>query len=799
MEFDLRLKALTRLSKSNTEAAEAALRKEFDKVAAALVTDTQYDYLEQHLEVLNAIGHRFSSAAVEILLTFIRTIESRGVTYSPRDTIFDNEISKYHNASSLIVHALDALISLRYLEMKPVLHALLTLSQHSSEAVRNKAAEGLKASAGYNIDVLYGDNTRPGIGAAPQKQIVDELESLTPDVLKKYFSAVLVLIDELLSPTIQGTSWTYKTVTWSQGATPALPTVADVRLRSIELLKRMYGLANTVSEKLAVISSLNAATRTHHIGKSDEATIKMIVRDTLAVLEFFTVLIPTDNLSIIQKIESNSYWIFFHAITGEIETSALGVQAAISMHTEYQIYKILIGFEGVFGEWAELKKSDSGWEDSDNFRKEKASDYAASITLDNYAEWRQRILKYAETQSEDLATFPIFYYFLESFATKQPALALQLISNDAGRVDRFLIPLLRGLSAGSQADGTKSLVVTWIKQGLYLNQSTRQFLSNEHLDHDLLALLLRRATELEDLNTITAVMSVAVSNYTSDKEFLINDFFLPALEVLTERSKPYWIFDFWFRRELRAVIKNLSNSGIDLILRNLLALEEIDYHAEEVLYLIAQRAPKKVLQYLCQRLSMEAKMREKGVSSFDAIPYQLHKLNEPLSRVPGEAVRAVREQYEGDYSMFIYRGAHLLKSIFPQFPAEFEAELLNIVRSGGNANFEFVLAVLRNYEGEPFIHQICKEIVKSVPSDSQFRTEVAIALESTGVVSGEFGFAEAFERKKNEIRDWVNDPEEKIQDFAKWYIAGLEQMSAADRKRAEEDIALRKYRYGEQE
>jgi hypothetical protein len=70
-------------------------------------------------------------------------------------------------------------------------------------------------------------------------------------------------------------------------------------------------------------------------------------------------------------------------------------------------------------------------------------------------------------------------------------------------------------------------------------------------------------------------------------------------------------------------------------------------------------------------------------------------------------------------------------------------------------------------------------------------------MESMRVVSGEFGMADAYARKKNEVNDWLTDPDDKIQDFAKWYTANLESMSVASRKRAEEEIALRKHRYGE--
>jgi beta-lactamase class D len=74
--------------------------------------------------------------------------------------------------------------------------------------------------------------------------------------------------------------------------------------------------------------------------------------------------------------------------------------------------------------------------------------------------------------------------------------------------------------------------------------------------------------------------------------------------------------------------------------------------------------------------------------------------------------------------------------------------------------------------------------------------EVAVILESTGVVSGEYGFVEAFERKKEEVKDWLNDQNEKIGAFAVKYQADLDKRIEWERKRADEDIALRKFKYG---
>jgi hypothetical protein len=145
----------------------------------------------------------------------------------------------------------------------------------------------------------------------------------------------------------------------------------------------------------------------------------------------------------------------------------------------------------------------------------------------------------------------------------------------------------------------------------------------------------------------------------------------------------------------------------------------------------------------------------------------------------------------------MYGGARLLSNIFPDFSNEFEVELRRLVHEGGETNLGFVLAILRNYRGQPLIHALCKEIVKSIPTDSPFRTEVAIALKTTGVVSGEFGMSEAYERKRQEVLHWLTDSEDRVQEFARWYIGSLERMRDEERKRAEEHVALQKFHYGE--
>jgi len=795
MDFDLRIKALAQLAKSETESARSALRDELKEVAATLATETDHDLLEQGLAVLEVIGDRFSSEATTTLLGFVGDVEQRRITYAFQASAYASEIAKYQNARTLIVRAIEVLLRMRYLETTLILRALMKLTHHPAREVSGKAISGLKDMARYDLRVFYGDEVQMGIGARPQLAIVQELERLPSKELKDYLFAILALAEGLLSPTIEGTSWTYNTVTLSRGATPALPTVSQVRARTVTLLKRIYRLAETIGERLRVLSVLNDATRPSHAGSTDEGAGNMLAQNAVEVLQFYADLVKSEALQIVQKIEANSYWIFFHSNKPEVQAAADTVRRALAENDEYHIYRVLIGFEGVFGDWAQLRDSQTYLEDKDRFREEKAAEFAESINSQNYAEWRARILDYAKTESNYLATFPIFFKILEAFAVAQPALAQRFIREDVREIAAFLIPILRGLWVGQQKE-VRRLLEEWIKEGQYLGQIAGLFLDNPALDRQLVVGALKRAIELDDQAAVRTVLSVAVSNYSPDKPFLLKELFFPSLEFLTDRSNPEWIFDFWFRRQARSVVGDLDEAGFKLLLNNLALIDKIDYHAEEILYLIAGKAPGLVLDFLCNRLTWEARNRETR-PDFEAIPFAWHKLNEPLSKRPKDAVQAVRGQYDGDFGMFAFRGARLLKNIFPEFPLEFRDELLALIREGGERNLDVVLAVLRNYEGQPFIHDVCKAVIKAVPIDSEYRTEVAIALESTGVVAGEYGLAEAYERKIKEIKDWLTDPDEKVQEFARWYSSNLEQRIVGERKRVDEEIALRKHRYGE--
>jgi hypothetical protein len=575
--------------------------------------------------------------------------------------------------------------------------------------------------------------------------------------------------------------------------------VSEVRRGSIKLLKRLFRAVHSSEERLSTLAALKDATRLDARTPRSEASLAMYTRDTSRVLAFFRELIDSANLQIVEKIEHYSYWIYAHAINAEIASAARAIETRLATYEDYQIFRALIGFEGIFGDWESWQGKGERYQEIERHRREAAHRYATEINVRNFGEWRARILRFAQTESDDLATFPVFYEFLGAFARAAPRLAYELLTRDTKALSRFLIPIMSGLWDGPERGALRALIKSWMTDDGpgapgYRFAATRMFLSTQGIDGELLAQLSARAMSLGELASVREVINVVIAKDSQGS--LTESLLLPALHFLSERGDASWVFNAWYRPEARALLSSLGESARRVLLGNLRVLPKIDYHAEEVLSVIAERWPTEIVDFMIERLNHEIKVKEVN-GEYEAIPFEFYKLHESLSGIAAEAVAKVRAQFDRDRELFEYRGARLLRNIFPKSSAELESALLGLIRKGQPLDVEFVVGVLKNYHGEEFVRRLSKEVVRRIDESDPLLTSVTIALLTTGVVSGEFGMAEAYARKREELLEWLQDPDTKVKHFAERYVADLDKMIAAERARAEEQLALRKHRYGE--
>jgi hypothetical protein len=176
---------------------------------------------------------------------------------------------------------------------------------------------------------------------------------------------------------------------------------------------------------------------------------------------------------------------------------------------------------------------------------------------------------------------------------------------------------------------------------------------------------------------------------------------------------------------------------------------------------------------------------------FEAVPSEFHGLEQVLSKDPQLAVSKGLSWFAQDREQFQFRGGRLLSRALPNCLPEFATALAELVKAGGDTEAEFSLTVLQNYPGETSTYVILKEIVSRFPHDDRKMSGVRISIDSTGVVSGEFGLADAWRVKKDSLRHWLTDERQAVKAFAEKHIAELDRMIAAEWRRVEAERAMR--------
>lgn len=800
MDLDLRLAALANLVNDPLPEVEAKLLSEMDRVERVLSTSTEYDDLNAALKVLAILATRFSFRVLPMLRTFVRSAPQRKLIWGGEPIAESHR--KYRSAAQLIREAIDVPQTIRYVHVGALMDFLLEIWQSEDKDTSNKAGRALESLATFQLNLFNGD---PPVGARPQQEIVDYFSKMDDEQLLAHTSIALTMLQRVLSPAMEGHTWTYNAVNVSRGGIPADGGVVEMRGAAIALLKRMFLLSPEVAHRELVLQTMGAATRRER-PSSDARTSAMFESNAIEVLNFLRDQVPMQEMQVVQAIEHDGYWNFYHAASAPIAAAALEVRDAVGKFSEYQIYKDLIGFKGIHGVWEDLKGSQTAWEDRDKQRREASKRYLDSIDAQSYDTWRKRILEFAKSRSDDLAMFPIFYDFLGSLARRIPAMALELLRDHEGRVQPFVIALLNGLWASERAEDALALVREWMGDRTKLASIAKSLNVNENPRFDLLAKILDEADRVDDPAGAAAViqsMGVAARQFSLGHAEA-KAIFLDGMRMTAKRHDARWVNVIWFSKDLHKFVESLNAAERAELLASMAWVRKIGFEAEEVLAAIGKIDPEAVLAYLMDRVRFARKnegrpdILDDEDARFEDIPYNLHTLDKVLSAQPRNLLRAIRAEFTPEEAgMFpYYGGARLLKAAFPDFNETVQAELLSLVKTGDQTDIEFVLGVVRTFSGDAPILDICKEIIKLVPERSTAWGEVAAAIESTGVVSGEYGMLEAYQAKREQIVPWKDDENPRVQVFAVWLMESLDQMIVSERQRADAGVALRKHRYG---
>ncbi|WP_454783288.1 hypothetical protein [Legionella sp. WA2022007384] len=768
-----------------------AIQNELKKADKELRSSIEFDGISEQIAFLKIIAQRLPKQVISIYLELLPRLNSIELSYKDILNVPLDTLKSIYTKEKLITQVFNALETVRYYDIEKILNILFEYVIHEDEDVRKQAIKGLEAIAQYNLDVFN------RLGWWPQEKAIEKIQSFSKDERKIYLNVIFTCIQKILSPSIEGVVWGYNTVAFQTASIPPEEGLIKLRQNALNFLKEIYFELPNLETKKKLLDVMLTATRFSSVSKRTKEIEQMIIDNTTVVLQFMSdCIVESEDLQVLQTIEHDAYWLYYHlgSLSSDIKKAALAVKKKLDDNEEFQIFRVLIGFESIFHDW-DGEREKGYFEQERKIREKKIIEFVGSINEQNYAVWKKRVFQYAAIRSNDMATFPYFGKFLECLGKESSEIALQLLSEFPEELGWFIVPILRGVEQSPKKSVLSGLISSWIRNGLFFLAVARFLQFTASFKLSTLKKLFDKAKLLKNTHLLSQIIATSAAQHKNSDNKLINEVMIPAIEKCTELRYSNWIFDLWFSKEYVSVFYKMDEGNYDVVLTNLLWLKKIGHEAEEIILPIAEQAPRRIVQFFCERIILP---QEKSDDRFEALPFQFSSLSEPLSKVPEQIIELILSYKKFDDRLFTYNAARLLNLIFPKLEEQpaFEKLLIQLVNKGDDLTHFFIADILRGYDGNKSIYPICKELIKVANNNEDLLNAVAIALQSTGVVEGTEGFIYIYEERIKEVEMWLDDQNREVVLFAKNYIAILKRQIEAEKQRTSEDEALRRHQYG---
>jgi ppGpp synthetase/RelA/SpoT-type nucleotidyltranferase len=646
-------------------------------------------------------------------------------------------------------------------------------------------------------------------GPAAQLVLIDRIESLGKDSREVLKPLLIEMLDQILGVQISGTTSNFEGLILHRGTVIASGELCAIRTKAIELLKSFFALAGSEVERRTVLLALQTATHGPLGSGYTKELAEILLENTKTILEFQAAIATTLNYQLLQATEERVHRCFWmhaelpaymandvdlEAARVRAQTAALSFRDVANANPDFVIYKTLVGFNSVFPPaW---NNKDFHYEEAEAYRAEQVDKLLQSVEEGSADVWFDRVCRYSQTESNDAATFPVFGKFLERMAESQPSIVLKFIDRLEGSLQNFLPGMLSGLMRSTERLAALSRINLWLAEGKYVGDIAWYLRFTDQFDEVLLRCTLDSAIAHNDLHALRNVLVAAVTQFPANPGKLIEDVFLPALSVLVVEGDFSWVRMPWFSWLGNPLIQALDEEQARIVLKGLVCYPELGYGAEYIAASIAKRWPANVAAFIGERQVFA--QTDEAPPRYDAVPFSVYELRVPLAAAPEIMLDAAQAWFNRSPKHFPYDGGKLLASVFPDLSDGFEERLKALVTGGNEHDMAFVLGVLSAYEGRPCVYELVRAVIASLAPGSVLLRKARAVLQESGVVSGEFGFAELHVERKALLGSWMDDPSELVRSFAAEQIRIHDQRIAAENRSAEASIALRKLEWGEE-
>ena len=739
--------------------------------------------------------------APDILTSVAEAVtRSRNLLVRPRETPFGSLEGKKPDDVAQI--AATIIRELRFIDIKRTFEIICELYRSSSSST--EVEQWIKLArelAEPNLMVWK------QAGPVVQMELMDRILGFSASVRIELKALIVPVLKHVLSTELSGTSWDYNRVTLHQGETPPTDLLRKLRQDAIAILYEYDASISDENERASLINVFFEAMGLRSFSGPPNPNLAVIVFANAAeIITYFTSKVQHWPFELRQKVEHNLLWKYGHygksppsnltnvaaeKVREQLTKAILKFRTKANEDQAFTTYKLLVGFESVFPPAWDDPEFDHTAEDA--YRKAEIETLISKIDTDNTDVWLATIRRCAATQSNDLATFPMFAHFLKRLAIVRPFVALGYLRQLDERLANFLPALLSGLSETDAWPSTQELVATWIAECQFLSDLAWAFGSVEALDIGVFESIVAASIKA---NNDRAARCCIRSISWRDREADTNDLkplLLQLVIFFKDRDDPTWA-KAWYRRGNTSVLKELNEEDTLAVLGSLVAYPEIDHNLERLLSDLAKNWPQAVIEYFGLRL--QRRLVNGREEDYEAVPYDLHDLPNVLADYPNEVVKMARVKFAENSELFEYYGGRFVKIIFPAWSSGLEIALRAYIETTVVEDKRFVVAILRAFSGEEFLQPICMDLIALLPADDPLVDAIVITLEPSGVTRGAFGRVERLKAHLATIQAWINDGRASVKVFAEKYIHQIDNSIRVEQQRSEEGLAMRQQEYG---
>jgi len=760
------------------------------QIEDAATLNDMHQYLKVLLEYAREFGNK---APKELPLTdLLRNVltKAKQMKVTPVKTVFGHlRGTSYRDIALIVLEILDVL---RYWGIDKVCAISFELLKEAKDAsITKKASEVLTNISKFNLQILRVGRYHP------QTEVMKFLKSSGALGEAKTVGAVANMLKEVLTLSFHATEWGYNETKKAQEMTMTptslnpTPTLRKLRKDAIAMLKTLFVASKKLDDKRAVIHALQEGTQwpEHGVTEKVEDMEKMLRRDIDDVVSFYASVIEKEENETVQEIEE--HLVYIERGANRKSAKSAKVLKSIFEMPDYHIFKVFVGHDVRFF-------PDFDFDKAATYRNEKIKEYIADITETTLPRWKKTLRMVTKNHHQSQGdNYTYFHSFLLQLAQQKPKLAKSLLNEPY--LKAFILNLVAGIWKADKAQA-KRLLRQWIHRGENLSVCAAVFDYVEEIDNALLLEIAHKAKSKKDENALTSLTSSIARNYTGQP--LLKKTFLDVVSSLTKIGSTFWVRRVWFRKDM--VTKDLSEKEVRIIFENLLPAEHFGYELETLFEPIVEKHPEAFIDFLLKRVQFQMKLKSKNrLSRYDAIPHDFDKLGNTMRDKAAIIIPLILRWYslgtpKKDQWLYRWEASHLLKEVFPGNPL-LEEELLKMLKRGGKDGRAIIDEFISRFEGEEFLWRLVEEAVNTYKEASdykQIKGHLFGYLSQTGVVSGEYGFAEAHTNKKNALAALKNTQNAHFLAFLNEYEDYLEKRIVAETKSADDEIDRRRKEFG---